>query len=82
MGQPNTPEKRVLSSSSLVVLKLAPHPSCSSSTASQMDKAIVDQALVQQDVQIDWSCTGVCEHAGQTQAAKPDPCIPTVHPLM
>lgn len=47
-----------------------------------MDRATVDHALVQQHVQIHRSCTGACERAGQTQAAEPDPCIPTAHPLL
>lgn len=55
--QPNLAEKRVMLSSSLVVLRLARYPRGSSSTASQMDKAIVDHVLVQQHVQIHRSRT-------------------------
>lgn len=55
--QPNLSEKRAMLSSSLVVLRLARHPRGSSSTASQMDKAIVDHVLVQQHVQIHRSRT-------------------------
>lgn len=71
--QPNIPEKRVMPCSSLVVLTLAGHPRGSSSTTIQMDKASVDHALAQEHVQIHRFCR-VCEHSGQIQAAKLDPC--------
>lgn len=43
-----------------------------------MDKDSVDHVLVQQHVQIHGFCR-VCEHLGQIQDAKPDPCIPKAH---
>lgn len=76
--QSNLPEKRVMPCSSLVVLTLAGQPRGSSSTAIQMDKASVDHVLVQQHIPIHRFCR-VCEHPGQIQVAKPDPCIPTAH---
>lgn len=48
-----------------------------------MDKVTADRALVQQHVQVHSSCTEVWERpAGQTQAAEPDPCVPTTHPFL
>lgn len=74
--QPNLPEKRVMPSPSLVALRFARHARGSSSAARQVDQAIVDPALVQQHTRVHRSCTGECEHAGQTQLLSPIPVSP------
>lgn len=76
--QPDIPEKRVMSCTSLVALTLAGHPRGSSSTTIQMDKASEYHVLVQQHIQMHRFCR-VCEHPGQIQGAKPDPYIPRAH---